>query len=85
MDADLLGLSKPSSGAGKTAGKGPGKCDPLGGGVKSTGKPLPAEKGKKEILLFFPQPGRIFIWDREQEVDFPPKTLLLILFWGVLF
>ncbi|XP_064007806.1 fas-binding factor 1 [Pogoniulus pusillus] len=46
MDADLLGLSKPSSGAGKTAGKGPGKCDPSGGGVKSTGKPPPAEKGE---------------------------------------
>ncbi|NXP74456.1 FBF1 factor, partial [Ramphastos sulfuratus] len=46
MDADLLGLSKPSSGAGKTAGKGPGKCDSLGGGMKATGKPPTAEKGE---------------------------------------
>lgn len=53
MEADLLGISKPSSGPGKTTAKGPGKCDSLGGAVKTTGKLLAFEKGKKEILLFF--------------------------------
>ncbi|NXS57980.1 FBF1 factor, partial [Brachypteracias leptosomus] len=45
MDAELLGLSKPSSGLpGKTTMKGPEKWDTLGG-VKTTGKPLTPEKG----------------------------------------
>ncbi|XP_035749175.1 fas-binding factor 1 isoform X2 [Egretta garzetta] len=45
MEADLLGISKPSSGPGKTTAKGPGKCDSLGGAVKTTGKLLAFEKG----------------------------------------
>ncbi|NXE75976.1 FBF1 factor, partial [Cochlearius cochlearius] len=45
MEADLLGISKPSSGPGKTTMKGPGKCDSLGGAVKTTGKLLAPEKG----------------------------------------
>ncbi|NXE27751.1 FBF1 factor, partial [Ardeotis kori] len=44
MEADLLGISKPSSGPGKTAVKGPGKCDSLGGAVESAGKLLAPEK-----------------------------------------
>ncbi|XP_068007592.1 fas-binding factor 1 isoform X1 [Melanerpes formicivorus] len=51
MDADLLGLSKPSSGAGKATVKGPGKCDSLGGGVKTTGKPPAPEKGEPVPLM----------------------------------
>ncbi|NXT54415.1 FBF1 factor, partial [Pluvianellus socialis] len=35
MEADLLGISKPSSGPGKTTVKGPGKCDSSGGAVKT--------------------------------------------------
>ncbi|NXK51943.1 FBF1 factor, partial [Chauna torquata] len=46
MEADLLGISKPSSGPGKAAMKGPGKCDSSEGAVKTSGK-LPApEKGE---------------------------------------
>ncbi|XP_042658717.1 fas-binding factor 1 isoform X2 [Tyto alba] len=46
MEADLLGISKPSSGPGKTTMNGPGKCDSSGGTVKAAGK-LPApEKGE---------------------------------------
>ncbi|XP_075626608.1 fas-binding factor 1 isoform X2 [Balearica regulorum gibbericeps] len=46
MEADLLGISKPSSGPGKTSVKGPGKCDSSGGAVKTAGKPLAPEKGE---------------------------------------
>jgi len=70
MEADLLGIPKPSSGPGKTTVKGPGKCDSLGGAVKTAGKLLAPEKGKKEILLFFSyyckRVGGIFIQDREE-------------------
>lgn len=54
MEADLLGISKPSSGPGKTAVKGPGKCDSSGGAVKTAGKLLAPEKGAKgdSALLF---------------------------------
>ncbi|XP_055653485.1 fas-binding factor 1 isoform X1 [Falco peregrinus] len=47
MEADLLGIPKPSSGPGKTTVKGPGKCDSLGGGVKNTGKLVAPEEGEK--------------------------------------
>ncbi|XP_054250032.1 fas-binding factor 1 [Indicator indicator] len=50
MDADLLGLAKPSSGAGKATRKGPGKCDSLGG-VQTTGKPPAPEKGESVPLM----------------------------------
>lgn len=53
MEADLLGIPKRTSGPGKTTVKGPGKCDSVGGAVKTTGKVLAPEKGNKEILLFF--------------------------------
>ncbi|NWH48232.1 FBF1 factor, partial [Fregata magnificens] len=46
MEADLLGISKPSSGPGKTTVKGPGKCDSSGGAVKTAGKLLAPEKGE---------------------------------------
>ncbi|KAF1473100.1 hypothetical protein FQV08_0009145, partial [Pygoscelis antarcticus] len=46
MEADLLGISKPSSGPGKTTVKGPGKCDSSGGAVKTSGKLLAPEKGE---------------------------------------
>ncbi|NXK09320.1 FBF1 factor, partial [Herpetotheres cachinnans] len=45
MEADLLGIPKPSSGPGKATLKGPGKCDSLGG-VKNTGKPVAPEEGE---------------------------------------
>ncbi|KAM6413712.1 fas-binding factor 1 homolog [Rhynochetos jubatus] len=45
MEADLLGTSKSSSGLGKTAVKGPGRCDSSGGAVRNTGKLLAPEKG----------------------------------------
>ncbi|NXO59593.1 FBF1 factor, partial [Aramus guarauna] len=51
MEADLLGISKPSSGPGKTTVKGPGKCDSLGGAVKTTGKPLAPEKGEPAHVM----------------------------------
>ncbi|KAF1672744.1 hypothetical protein FQV07_0014462, partial [Pygoscelis papua] len=46
MEADLLGISKPNSGLGKTTVKGPGKCDSSGGAVKTSGKLLAPEKGE---------------------------------------
>ncbi|XP_032304238.1 fas-binding factor 1 isoform X4 [Coturnix japonica] len=45
MEADLLGISKPSSGLGKAATKGPGKCNSSEGTVKSAGKVPAPEKG----------------------------------------
>ncbi|XP_054702862.1 fas-binding factor 1 isoform X3 [Grus americana] len=51
MEADLLGISKPSSGPGKTSVKGPGKCDSLGGAVKTAGKPLAPEKGEPVLVM----------------------------------
>lgn len=56
MEADLLGIPKPSSGPGKAATKGPGKCDSSEGAVKTSGKVPAPEKGIKEALLFFSQP-----------------------------
>ncbi|XP_067164727.1 fas-binding factor 1, partial [Apteryx mantelli] len=46
MEADLLGISKPSSGPGKMTAKGPEKCDPAGGAVKTAEKLLTPEKGE---------------------------------------
>ncbi|XP_009277686.1 PREDICTED: fas-binding factor 1 isoform X2 [Aptenodytes forsteri] len=46
MEADLLGISKPNSGPGKTTVKGPGKCDSSGGAIKTSGKLLAPEKGE---------------------------------------
>ncbi|KAF1502391.1 hypothetical protein FQV17_0015699, partial [Megadyptes antipodes antipodes] len=46
MEADLLGISKPNSGPGKTTVKGLGKCDSSGGAVKTSGKLLAPEKGE---------------------------------------
>ncbi|NXI69349.1 FBF1 factor, partial [Anseranas semipalmata] len=46
MEADLLGISKPSSGLGKAATKGPGKCDSSEGAVKTSGKLPASEKGE---------------------------------------
>lgn len=62
MEADLLGMSKPSSGLGKAATKGPGKFSTSEGAVKTSGKMPAPEKGKKEILLLFPQPDCEQAW-----------------------
>ncbi|NXS66846.1 FBF1 factor, partial [Pandion haliaetus] len=51
MEADLLGISKCTSGPGKTAVKGPGKCDSLGGAVKNVGKVLAPEKGESVPMM----------------------------------
>ncbi|XP_074016513.1 fas-binding factor 1 isoform X2 [Numenius arquata] len=51
MEADLLGISKPSSGPGKMTVKGPGKCDSSGGAVKTAGKLLAPEKGESVALI----------------------------------
>ncbi|NXJ68276.1 FBF1 factor, partial [Rostratula benghalensis] len=51
MEADLLGISKPSSGPGKTAKRGPGKCDFSGGSVKTAEKLLATEKGESAPLM----------------------------------
>ncbi|PKU32934.1 hypothetical protein llap_16762 [Limosa lapponica baueri] len=51
MEADLLGISKPSSGPGKTTVKGPGKCDSSGGAVKTAEKLLAPEKGESAPLM----------------------------------
>ncbi|KFO93205.1 Fas-binding factor 1, partial [Buceros rhinoceros silvestris] len=50
VEADLLRVSKPSSGPGKTTVKGPGKCDPLGG-VKVSGKPPVPVKGESVAAM----------------------------------
>ncbi|NXS45067.1 FBF1 factor, partial [Balaeniceps rex] len=51
MEADLLGISKPSSGPGKTIVKGPGKHDSSGGVVKTAGKLLAPEKGESVPVM----------------------------------
>lgn len=51
MEADLLGISKRTSGPGKTTVKGPGKCDSVGGAVKTTGKVLAPEKGESVPMM----------------------------------
>ncbi|KFQ92665.1 Fas-binding factor 1, partial [Nipponia nippon] len=51
MEADLLGISKPSSGPGKTTVKSPGKCDSSGGAVKTTGKLLAPQKGESVPVM----------------------------------
>ncbi|NXW03026.1 FBF1 factor, partial [Fregetta grallaria] len=51
MEADLLGIPKPSSGPGKTTVKGPGKCDSSGGAVKTAGKLLAPEKGESVPVM----------------------------------
>ncbi|NWW52752.1 FBF1 factor, partial [Pedionomus torquatus] len=50
MEADL-GISKPSSGPGKTTGKGPGKRDSSEGSVKTAEKLLATEKGESAPLM----------------------------------
>ncbi|KAM6300451.1 fas-binding factor 1 [Aegotheles albertisi] len=62
MEADLLGIPKPSSGPGKTTVKGPGKCSSLGGAEKTTGKLLAPRRGEsvpameKKLLSSPPAP-----------------------------
>ncbi|XP_029871851.1 fas-binding factor 1 isoform X5 [Aquila chrysaetos chrysaetos] len=51
MEADLLGISKRTSGPGKTTVKGPGKCDSSGGAVKTAGKVLAPEKGESVPMM----------------------------------
>ncbi|KAM6376865.1 fas-binding factor 1 isoform 2-T2 [Pluvialis apricaria] len=81
MEADLLGISKPSSGPGKTTVKGPGKCDSSGGAVKTAGK-LPApEKGESVPLmekkpLASPPASRQYKKFNFEDVDDPLAGLL---------
>ncbi|NXG89167.1 FBF1 factor, partial [Stercorarius parasiticus] len=51
MEADLLGISKRSSGPGKTTVKGAGKRDSSGGAVKTAEKLLSPEKGESAPLM----------------------------------
>ncbi|NXT43703.1 FBF1 factor, partial [Pelecanoides urinatrix] len=51
MEADLLGISKPSSGPGKTTVKDPGKFDSVGGAVKTAGKLLAPEEGESVLVM----------------------------------
>ncbi|NXW29109.1 FBF1 factor, partial [Phaetusa simplex] len=51
LEADLLGMSKPSSGPGKTTVKGPGKRDSSGGAVKTAEKQLSPKKGESAPLM----------------------------------
>ncbi|NXN49181.1 FBF1 factor, partial [Rynchops niger] len=51
LEADLLGISKPSSGPGKTTVKGPGKRDSSGGAVKTAEKLLSPKKEESAPLM----------------------------------
>uniref|UniRef100_A0A8C3L0A0 Fas binding factor 1 n=1 Tax=Chrysolophus pictus TaxID=9089 RepID=A0A8C3L0A0_CHRPC len=64
MEADLLGMSKPSSGLGKAATKGPGKCNTSEGAGKTSGKMPAPEKDVNDPLA-----GLL----SEEEQDVPKK------------
>ncbi|XP_021270873.1 fas-binding factor 1 isoform X2 [Numida meleagris] len=57
MEADLLGMSKPSSGLGKAATKGPGKSNTSEGAVKTSGKMPAPEKGQSAPEMDKKQPS----------------------------
>ncbi|XP_072736963.1 fas-binding factor 1 isoform X2 [Ciconia boyciana] len=81
MEADLLGISKPGSGPGKTTMKGPGKCDSSGGAVKTAGKLLAPEKGEsvpviEKKLLSSPPASRQYKKFNFEDLDDPLAGLL---------
>ncbi|XP_075374601.1 fas-binding factor 1 isoform X2 [Mycteria americana] len=81
MEADLLGISKPGSGPGKTTVKGPGKCDSSGGTVKTAGKLLAPEKGEsvpviEKKLLSSPPASRQYKKFNFEDLDDPLAGLL---------
>ncbi|XP_075297080.1 fas-binding factor 1 isoform X2 [Opisthocomus hoazin] len=81
MEADLLGIPKPSSGPGKTTVKGPGKCDSLGGAVKTAGKLLAPEKGEsvpamEKKALSSPRAPRQYKKFNFEDLDDPLAGLL---------
>ncbi|NXJ38694.1 FBF1 factor, partial [Ciconia maguari] len=81
MEADLLGISKPGSGPGKTTVKGPGKCDSSGGAVKTAGKLLAPEKGEsvpviEKKLLSSPPASRQYKKFNFEDLDDPLAGLL---------
>uniref|UniRef100_A0A8C8BK99 Fas-binding factor 1 C-terminal domain-containing protein n=1 Tax=Otus sunia TaxID=257818 RepID=A0A8C8BK99_9STRI len=55
LEADLLGISRRSSGPGKPTVKGPGKGDSSGGAVKTAGKLLAPGKGESGPAMEKPQ------------------------------
>ncbi|XP_010286247.1 PREDICTED: fas-binding factor 1, partial [Phaethon lepturus] len=81
MEADLLGISKPISGPGKTTVKGPEKCDSLGGAVKITGKLLAPGKGEsvpamEKPLLSSPPASRQYKKFNFEDLDDPLAGIL---------
>lgn len=81
MEADLLGISKPSSGPGKAATKGPGKCDSSEGAVKTSGKVPAPEKGESEPVpekkpLSSPPASRPYKKFNFEDLDDPLAGLL---------
>ncbi|KAM9177601.1 fas-binding factor 1 isoform 2-T2 [Mergus octosetaceus] len=81
MEADLLGISKPSSGPGKAATKGPGKCDTSEGAVKTSGKVPAPEKGEsapvtEKKLLSSPPASRPYKKFNFEDLDDPLAGLL---------
>ncbi|XP_040386613.1 fas-binding factor 1 isoform X2 [Cygnus olor] len=81
MEADLLGISKPSSGPGKADTKGPGKCDSSEGAVKTSGKVPAPEKGESEPLtekkpLSSPPASRPYKKFNFEDLDDPLAGLL---------
>ncbi|NXE48722.1 FBF1 factor, partial [Casuarius casuarius] len=81
MEADLLGISKPSSGPGKMTVKGPEKCDPAGGAVKSAGKLLTPEKAEsapamEKKPLSSPPASRQYKKFNFEDLDDPLEGLL---------
>ncbi|XP_074778924.1 fas-binding factor 1 homolog isoform X2 [Athene noctua] len=81
LEADLLGISRPSSRPGKPAMKGPGKCDSSGEAVKTAGKLLAPGKGEsgplmeKKPLSSFPASQQYKKFDLE-DLDVPLSGLL---------
>ncbi|XP_064378646.1 fas-binding factor 1 isoform X2 [Dromaius novaehollandiae] len=80
MEADLLGISKPSSGPGKMTAKGPEKWDPAGGAVKSAGKLLTPEKESAPAMekkpLSSPPASRQYRKFNFEDLDDPLEGLL---------
>lgn len=81
MEADLLGMSKPSSGLGKAATKGPGKFSTSEGAVKTSGKMPAPEKGESapemdKKPLSSPPTSRQYRKFNFEDVDDPLAGLL---------
>ncbi|XP_035198371.1 fas-binding factor 1 isoform X2 [Oxyura jamaicensis] len=81
MEADLLGISKPSSGRGKAATKGAGKCDSSEGAVKTSGKvPAPEKEESAPVTekkpLSSPPASRPYKKFNFEDLDDPLAGLL---------